>query len=91
MISVNGNKLPPGTFKDTVWIPAKSKVVIRTKFKEWHGKSVFHCHILPHEDTGMMQNFLIKKRDQPFPASIFAPPMHPRLRPLLKMNPGSHM
>jgi FtsP/CotA-like multicopper oxidase with cupredoxin domain len=23
------------------------------------GKSVFHCHILPHEDTGMMQNFLI--------------------------------
>jgi FtsP/CotA-like multicopper oxidase with cupredoxin domain len=20
---------------------------------------VYHCHILPHEDTGMMQNFLI--------------------------------
>ena len=39
----------------------------------------------------MMQNFLIKKRDQPFPPSIFDPPMYPRLRPLLKMNPGSHM
>lgn len=24
---------------------------------------VFHCHILPHEDTGMMQNFLILPPD----------------------------
>jgi FtsP/CotA-like multicopper oxidase with cupredoxin domain len=92
VISVNGKLLEPGTIKDTIWIPAESTVVIRIRFKEFLGKSVFHCHILPHEDTGMMQNFLIKKRDQPFPASIFAPPMHPRLRPLLKMNPGgSHM
>ena len=85
VISVNGKLLEPGTIKDTIWIPAESTVVIRIRFKEFLGKSVFHCHILPHEDTGMMQNFLIKKRDQPFPASIFAPPMHPRLRPLLKM------
>jgi FtsP/CotA-like multicopper oxidase with cupredoxin domain len=28
-------------------------------FKEFAGKAVYHCHILPHEDTGMMQNFLI--------------------------------
>ncbi len=27
---------------------------------EWTGKGVFHCHILPHEDTGMMKNFLIE-------------------------------
>jgi hypothetical protein len=33
-------------------------VVIRTHFKQWQAKSVFHCHI-PHEHTGMMQNFLI--------------------------------
>ncbi|HXJ92092.1 MAG TPA: multicopper oxidase domain-containing protein, partial [Terriglobia bacterium] len=32
------------------------------RFKEWTGKSVFHCHILPHEDTGMMQNFLILEK-----------------------------
>jgi len=75
VISVNGNKLPPGTFKDTVWIPARSKVVIRTKFKEWQGKSVFHCHILPHEDTGMMQNFLIKKRGGPVPEALAAAPL----------------
>jgi FtsP/CotA-like multicopper oxidase with cupredoxin domain len=50
---------PPGTFLDTVWVPAKSVVTIRLHFKQYTGKSVFHCHILPHEDTGMMQNFLI--------------------------------
>lgn len=55
------------------------------------GKTVFHCHILPHEDTGMMQNLLIKPRNQPFAPSIFDPPMHPRLRPLLKMMPAHPM
>ncbi|HLG14431.1 MAG TPA: multicopper oxidase family protein [Blastocatellia bacterium] len=51
--------LPPGTIQDTIWVPANSMAVIRTKFKQWTGKSVYHCHILPHEDTGMMGNFLI--------------------------------
>lgn len=91
VISVNGKLLEPGTIKDTVWIPAESTVVIRMRFKEFTGKSVFHCHILPHEDTGMMQNFLIKKRDQPFPPSVFDPPMHARLRPLLKGHGANHM
>ena len=44
------------------------------KFKEWQGKSVFHCHILPHEDTGMMQNFLIKVRG-PVPEALAAAPL----------------
>ena len=59
VISVGGNPLPPGTIQDTIWIPQDTIVVIRMKFQQWLGKSVFHCHILPHEDTGMMQNFLI--------------------------------
>ena len=91
VISVNGKLLEPGTIKDTIWIPAESTVVIRMRFKQFIGKTVFHCHILPHEDTGMMQNLLIKPRNQPFPPSIFDPPMHPRLRPLLKMMPAHPM
>ena len=71
VISIGGVEQPPGTIKDTIWIPAPKKpdpanpdpkgpeVVIRMKFNEFIGKSVYHCHILPHEDTGMMQNFLI--------------------------------
>ena len=59
VISINGKPLEPGTIKDTVWVPQESKVVIRMRYQTWTGKAVFHCHILPHEDTGMMQNFLI--------------------------------
>jgi suppressor of ftsI len=87
VISVNGKMLEPGTIKDTVWIPPESTVVIRMRFKEFLGKSVFHCHILPHEDTGMMQNFLIKKRGEPIPVAVLDPPMHQRRRPLLRMMP----
>ncbi len=59
VISIGGIAQPPGMIQDTIWVPMNTEVVIRTKFKQWTGKSVFHCHILPHEDTGMMQNFLI--------------------------------
>lgn len=51
---------PPGTIMDTLWIRKDTTSIIRMKFREWTGKSVFHCHILPHEDTGMMKNFLIQ-------------------------------
>ena len=90
VISVNGKMLEPGTIKDTVWIPAKSKVVIRMKFKEFIGKSVFHCHILPHEDTGMMQNFLIRRRGEPIPLALGAAPMQPQVRRLPAMDHGAN-
>lgn len=57
----NEVRYPPDEvlIQDTIWVPMGKQVTIRNTFKEWTGKSVFHCHILPHEDTGMMQNFLI--------------------------------
>lgn len=45
--------------QDTVWVPMGKQVTIRQRYEEWEGKAVYHCHILPHEDTGMMQNLLI--------------------------------
>ncbi|NTE87739.1 multicopper oxidase domain-containing protein [Agrobacterium rubi] len=42
-----------------VRIPKDTVVVVRMRFLGWPGKTVFHCHILPHEDTGMMQNILV--------------------------------
>lgn len=70
VLSIAGVKQPPGTIMDTVWVPKPPNpdkpdednpgVVIRTRFRTWTGKSVYHCHILPHEDAGMMRNFLIK-------------------------------
>lgn len=60
LISIDGK--PPAytaPVLDTVWVPLNAVVVIRNRFRQFRGKSVFHCHILPHEDTGMMANFLI--------------------------------
>jgi suppressor of ftsI len=62
VISVNGKPADKTPIADTVWVPLQSTVVIRMRFKQFVGKSVFHCHILPHEDTGMMANFLILDR-----------------------------
>lgn len=41
-------------WSDTVWVPAGARVVIRLRFRNFPGRSFFHCHILPHEDIGMM-------------------------------------
>ena len=59
MITIGDARSCPGTIMDTIWIPKDTEVVMRMRFLGWPGKTVFHCHILPHEDTGMMQNFLI--------------------------------
>jgi suppressor of ftsI len=58
--SINGLIQPEGTVMDTVWVSGHGQVVLRTHFQDWSGKTVYHCHILPHEDTGMMQNLLIE-------------------------------
>lgn len=39
---------------DTVVIPPNSEQVIRIAFDDYAGTTVLHCHILDHEDTGMM-------------------------------------
>ncbi len=44
---------------DTIWLPPFSSLTMRTRFKTWTGKSVYHCHVLPHEDSAMIKNFLI--------------------------------
>ncbi len=64
VISIGGVEQPPGTIMDTVWTAPSTELILRQRFREWTGKSVYHCHILPHEDTGMMQNFLILEPGQ---------------------------
>jgi FtsP/CotA-like multicopper oxidase with cupredoxin domain len=41
-------------WKDTVNIPAGGWLRLRIPFNKITGKTVFHCHILDHEDMGMM-------------------------------------
>jgi FtsP/CotA-like multicopper oxidase with cupredoxin domain len=41
-------------WRDVVNIPANGQVRVRINFKDFTGRSVYHCHILDHEDQGMM-------------------------------------
>jgi FtsP/CotA-like multicopper oxidase with cupredoxin domain len=46
--------LPDRAWRDMVNVPARGRVRIRVSFKDFVGTTVQHCHILSHEDAGMM-------------------------------------
>jgi FtsP/CotA-like multicopper oxidase with cupredoxin domain len=46
------------SLRDSVNIPPGGSVVVRFRVSRQLGKYVFHCHILPHEDGGMMMPVL---------------------------------
>jgi FtsP/CotA-like multicopper oxidase with cupredoxin domain len=59
-----------GVWKDTLFVknpgnkPSGTYTVkIRTRYQRYIGEFVLHCHILDHEDKGMMQNVLIALPD----------------------------
>jgi len=52
VIGSNGSPLP--AWKDTVLVKAGQRVRVRTRFDDFTGLAVYHCHILDHEDMGMM-------------------------------------
>ncbi|MCZ4279576.1 multicopper oxidase family protein [Kiloniella laminariae] len=60
VMSVNGVADPDKPWMDTIAVPAAGTVVFRTRFLDFDGRYVMHCHILPHEDTGMMINVNIE-------------------------------
>jgi FtsP/CotA-like multicopper oxidase with cupredoxin domain len=45
---------PYRSWQDTVNIPKHSEVRIVVRFEDYPGKWMYHCHILNHEDAGMM-------------------------------------
>ena len=52
--AINGNPVPLTGYLDTQTIPTGGSFTMRTQFKDFVGKFVIHCHILGHEDAGMM-------------------------------------
>lgn len=53
----------PSTWWDTFRVPPKGQFTLRTWFRpDIPGKTVYHCHFLPHEDNGMMATLLINPR-----------------------------
>jgi FtsP/CotA-like multicopper oxidase with cupredoxin domain len=60
VVKINGKPIEP-YWADTVGLPkggtpeAPTSVTFRTRFTDFTGVFVMHCHILAHEDMGMMQ------------------------------------
>jgi len=59
----DANPYQYGSLRDTVNIPPGGNVVVRFRVTPQLGKYVFHCHILPHEDGGMMMAVLALPRE----------------------------
>lgn len=54
--------IPPSKFggdPTNVILEEVGYLKIRLRFSDYWGKQVFHCHLLNHEDQGMMQNIYI--------------------------------
>lgn len=54
---VSRDRVVPAGTQDTISVRSQRYVVIRTRFQDFVGPTVFHCHILFHEDRGMMGRF----------------------------------
>jgi FtsP/CotA-like multicopper oxidase with cupredoxin domain len=67
-MSVNDQPYEAHGLQDTVILPANGEVVVRIPFEDFVGRFVYHCHILPHEDTGMMGTVEV--------VDPFTPPFH---------------
>ncbi|MGH6612826.1 multicopper oxidase family protein [Sphingomonas sp.] len=86
-----------GVWKDTLWIKSLINgnsmpegfsgiytVKVRTRYERYIGEFVLHCHILDHEDQGMMQNVAVVLPD----GNVGAPAGTPQQ---LQVNPhGNH-
>lgn len=58
--TINAVPQPPGTIVDTLWVSPRTNSEGWIKYVQFSGKTVLHCHILHHEDPGMMMNVLIE-------------------------------
>jgi len=54
VISRNGTPEPYLAWKDTVLVRQGEVVRIRVAFKDFPGRTIYHCHISDHGDRGMM-------------------------------------
>jgi FtsP/CotA-like multicopper oxidase with cupredoxin domain len=54
VVSVDGRPYRARSLQDTVPLPVGGTVRIRLRFSDFTGAFVYHCHILAHEDHGMM-------------------------------------
>jgi len=57
--SVAGGYVDEG-WKDTVLIMPGERIRLLLRFGGYTGTFLYHCHMLEHEDSGLMRNYLIR-------------------------------
>jgi hypothetical protein len=67
VVEINGASVPFTGYVDTVRVPARGDVKLRMPFTDpiILGRFMFHCHVLKHEDGGMMANIQIYDPNPP--------------------------
>jgi FtsP/CotA-like multicopper oxidase with cupredoxin domain len=71
VLDVEGEPPPPelAGWKDTLYVPPNSTIRIIARFEDHADPTtpyMFHCHVLRHEDQGMMGQFVVvEPGDQP--------------------------
>ncbi len=54
IVAEGGHPVDDVRWQDVVNVPAGGDVTVRVAFDRFGGRTVYHCHILDHEDRGMM-------------------------------------
>ena len=54
VVAINDQPQTAHGYNDTYLLPPHGSITMRTRFRDFTGKFVYHCHILYHEDHGMM-------------------------------------
>lgn len=62
-----------GVVRDTLFLKAGYKLNMRTAYQDFTGKFVVHCHILDHEDRGMMENVAVESPGHAYLQRLSAP------------------
>ena len=49
--------------RDTVRVDPGTMVDIVARFEGYHGRYLYHCHLLEHEDHDMMRQYIVTRND----------------------------
>ncbi|MCE3553169.1 multicopper oxidase family protein [Pseudonocardia sp. RS11V-5] len=60
VVAASDGRPTTGVPQDVVLVPATGWVRLRIPFTSHTGRSVYHCHILDHEDAGMMATIVVR-------------------------------
>jgi FtsP/CotA-like multicopper oxidase with cupredoxin domain len=55
LTKVNGEALAEPVWSDTVVLPRNGSLTFRSRFLDFTGRFMLHCHMMNHEELGMMQ------------------------------------